>query len=77
MRRSAASTRSTSSSNWPARFERLRSRAAEQAGLKGQQLAAGLPRVKAGLLQRHTDAAPRLVRIGGDVDAGHPGPSRR
>ena len=50
---------------------------AEQPGLQHEQLAAGLARVEPGLLERDADPAPRLVRVGRDVDAGDAGGTRR
>ena len=49
----------------------------EQPPVQDQQLAAGLARVEAGLLQRDADPAADLVRVAGDVDAGHLGAAGR
>ena len=49
----------------------------EQPPVQDQQLAAGLARVEAGLLERDADPAAGVVRVAGDVDAGHLGAAGR
>ena len=77
IRRSAASTRSTSSSSSAARSPAAEREAAEQPGLQDEQLAAGLARVEPGLLQRDADPPPGRVGIGGHVDTGDVRRARR
>ena len=70
MRRSASSTRSTSSSSSRARSAASVRRDAEQASLQDHQLAAGLADVEPGLLQGDADLPAHRVGIGGHVDPG-------
>ena len=49
----------------------------EQPALELEQLAAGLARVEARLLERDADAPADRVGVPRDVDAGHAGAARR
>jgi hypothetical protein len=68
VRRSAASTRPTSSSSSPARAC-LRPRDPVQAALELEQLATGLERVEPDLLEGDADAPPDRGAVADDVDA--------
>ena len=70
MRRSASSTRSTSSSSSCARSAASVREHTEEAGLQDHQLATGLADVEPGLLQGDADLPAHGVGIGGHVDPG-------
>ena len=55
----------------------LARRQIEQATLEDEQLATGLPRIEAGLLERDADPPPHLVRLALDVDARDTSAARR